>query len=169
MMIGDLINPLMPTLMMSLHPENVAAIKQGHKQIEYRKRFFKDAFQAFVCTTGKNGGIELFIKCDTAIQADAEKLAQIGMTVQQDDYHELVDYFQPSGGLAIPILRMATVEMIPRVTMQAQFDRFSVPQGYYFLDTREKMPLLSMLSAQEIQAQHTFPWADNYAAIAAIK
>lgn len=53
MMIGDLINPLMPTLMISLHPENVTAIKQGHKQIEYRKRFFKDAFQAFVCTTGK--------------------------------------------------------------------------------------------------------------------
>ncbi|WP_054777940.1 hypothetical protein [Lacticaseibacillus saniviri] len=81
---------------------------------------------------GQNGGIELFIKCDTAIQADAAKLAQIGMTVQQDDYHELIDYFQPSGGLAIPILRMATIEMIPRTTLQAQFDRFSVPQGYYF-------------------------------------
>ncbi|MBA1393028.1 ASCH domain-containing protein [Lactobacillus sp. XV13L] len=71
-------DPFLPTLLMSLHQEYVRQILQGEKVIEYRKRFFKDGFQAFVYTTGPNGGIELFIKCAPLIRSDATSLAKIG-------------------------------------------------------------------------------------------
>jgi len=98
------IQPLVPTLLLSLHPENTAAIIAGKKVIEYRRRFFSEPFQAFVYTTGPNGGVNLFITCDQPIKADAQKLAAIGELIQHDDYDELVQYFSAHDtGLIIPI------------------------------------------------------------------
>ncbi|WP_429971101.1 hypothetical protein ACQW5G_00225 [Fructilactobacillus sp. Tb1] len=81
--IADVYNPLEPTLLMSIHKEYVCEILNGNKIIEYRKSFYKDKFQAFVYTSGKNGGIELYIECDFPIYSDAKKLANKKMILKK--------------------------------------------------------------------------------------
>lgn len=51
--ICDVYDPLLPTLLISIHKIYVKQILSGKKVIEYRKKFFNDPFQAFVYTTGK--------------------------------------------------------------------------------------------------------------------
>lgn len=92
--ICDVYDPLLPTLLISIHKIYVKRILSGKKVIEYRKKFFNDPFQAFVYTTGKNGGIEMFIKCDAPIIDNAHKLATIGETIQHDNYGDIFDYFK---------------------------------------------------------------------------
>ena len=120
--IEEIYTPLNRTLLISLHPEYVSAIMNQTKIIEYRKRFFKDAFQAFVCTTGPNGGIELFIDCDAPIISNANNLAIIGSLLQNDDYTEIHDYFNDNNsGFIIPTNCQLKCNFLPMKTSDGVF------------------------------------------------
>ena len=82
--IKDYYLPKRPTLLFSLHPEPTQAIINGTKILEYRRRFFARPFQAFVYTTGDNGGIQLFLRCDQGLQLVPEQLALVGALLQHD-------------------------------------------------------------------------------------
>lgn len=160
-------DPLKRTLLMSLHPENVAAIINQTKIIEYRRRFFKAAFQAFVCTTGPHGGIALFLDCDTPITADADHLARLGQRLQGDTYSEIFNYFQPRNtGVIIPIKAAISLQPLDRHWLQQTFPGFSVPQAYLFLDTPAKQPLLDCLLQTPTTQQWALDWTSRYDEIA---
>ncbi|WP_304057701.1 hypothetical protein [Levilactobacillus namurensis] len=166
MKIQDFYNPLKRTLLISLHSQYVSEIECEKKIIEYRKRFFKYSFQAFVCTTGKNGGIELFLDCDTPIISNASKLAEIGVAIQNDDYQEIYKYFEEKNtGVIIPIKQAITFTKIPRSTLLNAFSSFVVPQAYSFLDTPSKKELLNNLLKNECKNNWTLDWDENYSAI----
>lgn len=164
------LQPLVPTLLLSLHPENTAAIIAGEKVIEYRRRFFDEPFQAFVYTTGPNGGVALFITCDWPIKANAQKLAAIGQLIQHDDYDELVDYFSVKDtGLIIPITSYVQFPMISLAKLRAKFANFVTPQGYAFLDKPERQAQLTYLQQQPVLSTQTIDWKPKYRAIQALK
>lgn len=73
-----------PTLLFSLHPEPTQAIIDGSKLLEYRRRFFSEPFQAFVYTSGPNGGIRLYLRCDKGLQLPPDQLALVGALIQHD-------------------------------------------------------------------------------------
>lgn len=165
--INDFHDPLMPTLLMSIHSEYVNQILQGTKIIEYRKRFFQDGFQAFVYTTGPHGGIELFMKCAPAIRSNAETLAKIGQQIQHDDYDEIYDYFIPKDdGYEIPILETCALEKISLKKLREILPTIVVPQAYLFLDAPEKKPLLNYLKDQIVLEHKTNKWKQHFANIA---
>lgn len=161
--ISNFYNPQMPALLMSIHQEYVEQILQGTKIIEYRKRFFKDGFQAFVYTTGQHGGIELFMKCAPAIRSDAKTLAQIGQQIQHDDYKEIYDYFSlKNDGCDIPILETCKLKKIPLSKLRAIVPTIVVPQAYLFLDSPEKKALVNYLLAQRVLEHKTNQWDNRY-------
>lgn len=162
MRIQDVYNPLARTLLISLHPQYVAEIARQKKIIEYRKRFFKDRFQAFVCTTGPQGGIALFLDCDAPIMANASALAKIGSAIQGDDYQEIYQYFEEKDtGTIIPIKQAITLTKLTRPALIKAFPTFTVPQSYLFLDTPAEKDLLTYLLNQECQTSWTLDWAEN--------
>lgn len=164
------LQPLVPTLLLSLHPENTAAIITGKKVIEYRRRFFAEPFQAFVYTTGPNGGVNLFITCDKPIKADAQKLAAIGELIQHDDYDELVRYFSANDtGLIIPIACYMQFPTISLATLRAKCTNFVTPQGYVFLDKPERQSQLSYFQQQPVLKTQTIDWTPKYRAIEALE
>ncbi|MFC6202459.1 hypothetical protein ACFP1L_11360 [Lactiplantibacillus nangangensis] len=164
------LQPLVPTLLLSLHPENTAAIITGKKVIEYRRRFFAEPFQAFVYTTGPNGGVNLFITCDQPIKADAQKLAAIGELIQHDDYDELVRYFSANDtGLIVPITSYVQFPMIRLAELRRKFTNFVTPQGYTFLDKLERQAQLTYFQQQPVLKTQTIDWTPKYRAIEALE
>ena len=154
---------MLPTLLISLHPENTAAIIAETKIIEYRRRFYQDAFQAFVYTTGAQGGIELFIRCDKPIQATATVLGQIGALLQHDDADEISAYFAARNtGLEIPIVAFERLPKISLATMRTKFSNFVTPQGYTFLDKPERQDQLTFLREQPGYQATTIDWQPKY-------
>lgn len=163
MNVEKIYTPLKRTLLISLHPEYVNSIINQAKIIEYRKRFFKDAFQAFVCTTGSNGGIELFIDCDVPIVSNANNLAAIGNLLQNDDYTEIHDYFSVNNsGFIIPIKSAVSFPKISRKALLNKFSNFVVPQSYLFLDDPKKADLLKFLLSMPDKKSWTLNWEDKY-------
>ncbi|USS85988.1 hypothetical protein M3M38_04595 [Fructilactobacillus cliffordii] len=160
-------DPLLPTLLISIHKEYVDEINAGTKVIEYRKSFFKDQFQAFIYASGKNGGISTFIRCNQPIISDADHLARIGSIVGNDDYHEIFDYFQAKNtGVIIPIRSASQIHKLDLPTLRKQFGNFNAPQKYTFLDKPEKQSLLNYLIDQELVRTMTNDWNHFYAQIA---
>lgn len=165
--ISNFYDPKTPTLLMSMYKEYVEQILHGTKIIEYRKRFFKHGFQAFVYTVGSKGGIELFMKCAPAIRNDAKTLAQIGQQVQHDDYTEIYDYFIPKDdGCDIPILETCELKKISLDEMREVLPTIVVPQAYLFLDALDKEVLLNYLLNQRVLAHQTNQWEEHFAKIA---
>lgn len=159
----DVYNPLLPTLLISIHNEYVQEIKSGQKMIEYRKNFFKDSFQAFVYTTGKNGGIELFIKCDTPILSNATTLAKIGNCIQHNNFDEIYTYFKEKNtGVIIPIVEVYQCKKIELGQLKTVLSKFVVPQKYIFLDPPDKAKFLSFLLAQKYTENLTHDWTTLY-------
>lgn len=158
----EIYDPFVPTLLMSIHKEYVSDISNGSKVIEYRKSFFKDKFQAFVYTSGKDGGIELYIECDFPIYSDAKKLAAIGSIIQKDDYKEIFDYFHKKNeGYIIPIMKVYKIKKIDLAMLRSKFGSFNVPQKYTFLDKSGKKEILNYLLNQKIIGIINNDW-DNY-------
>lgn len=166
--IRDFYNPLLPTLFMAIHKEPVAEIKSGLKVIEYRKSFFKEAFQAFVYTAGKDGGIELFLQFAPAITADNITLAKVGSQIQHDDYQEIVDYFSAKqSGCLLPILTVTECAKQDLPTLKTSLPTVTVPQKYSFLDRPDKQPLLEFLLTQSVTKRFTNDWEHYFQQIAA--
>ena len=162
----EVYDPFLPTLLISLHKEYVKEILTGQKIIEYRKRFFKDSFQAFVYTTGNNGGIQLFIKCAPLIRNNATTLAQIGREIQNDDYDEIYDYFMPKDdGCIIPILKSCAVKKISLNQLRTVLPQIVIPQSYLFLDRPDKKDLLNFLLKQEYDDLIVNEWDERFAKI----
>ncbi|WP_395319989.1 hypothetical protein [Fructilactobacillus frigidiflavus] len=144
--IKDIYDPLLPTLLISIHKEYVVQIVAGIKIIEYRKKFYPEAFQAFIYTTGKGGGIEAFVKFDAPIINDAQTLSLIGKKIQNDNENEIFAYFEENNsGYIIPIEKVYQLERIPLKILRDTFPKFTVPQKYLFLDRPEKQSLLEFL------------------------
>lgn len=168
--ISDFYDPQLPTLLMSIHPEYVNQILQGTKIIEYRKRFFKEKFQAFVYTTGPQGGIQLFLTCAPAIRDDAQVLAKIGQKIQHDDFNEIYDYFLPKNtGCILPILATTSMEKVALSKIRQILPSIAIPQSYLFLDAPDKLILLNFLLKQDAIKHQTNQWEHHFANIANIK
>lgn len=103
-----------PTLLFSLHPEPTQAIIDGSKLLEYRRRFFSEPFQAFVYTSGPNGGIRLYLRCDKGLQLPPDQLALVGALIQHDSPAVTAAYFKDvAQGVALPITAFTTLPNIP--------------------------------------------------------
>lgn len=162
----EVYDPFLPTLLISLHEEYVKEILMGQKIIEYRKRFFKDSFQAFVYTTGNNGGIKLFIKCAPLIRNNAKVLAQIGREIQNDNYDEIYDYFMhKDDGCIIPILKSCAVKKVSLNQLRTVLPQIVIPQSYLFLDRPDKKDLLDFLLRQEYDDLIVNEWDERFAKI----
>ncbi|WP_099974382.1 hypothetical protein [Lactobacillus terrae] len=159
--IRDIYDDLSATLLMSLHQEPRDQILSGQKIIEYRKKFYDDAFQAFVHTTGKDGGIELFIQFDKPIVTNADKLAKIGELLQNDDYSEIYEYYMPKNiGYIIPIKSVTEISKISLEELRDRFPGYVVPQAYLFLDSKPE--LLDFLLNQECGKTKNIDWNQRY-------
>lgn len=122
--IKDYYLPKRPTLLFSLHPEPTQAIINGTKILEYRRRFFARPFQAFVYTTGDNGGIQLFLRCDQGLQLVPEQLALVGALLQHDAPTTTAAYFEGAkAGLALPITAFTTLPNIPLAQLRTLLRR----------------------------------------------
>ncbi|USS93325.1 hypothetical protein M8332_00195 [Fructilactobacillus ixorae] len=161
--ISEVYNPLLPTLLISIHREYVEEIKKGYKVVEYRKSFFKEPFQAFIYTSGKNGGIEAFILCDQPIISDAKKLANIGSIIENDSYNDIFDYFKEKNtGVIIPIIAVYQIHPIKLNTLRKKFDNFNAPQKYTFLDNTNKKNILEYLLSKTITKSTKNNWSNYY-------
>lgn len=157
--IKEIHDPLIPTILMSMHSEYVQRILSGEKVIEYRKRFFKDRFQAFVYTSGKGGGIELFMKCAPLIKSNAETLAKIGQAIQNDSFTDIYDYFKEKDeGCIIPIIEIYGMTKIPISKLRAIYPDIKVPQSYFFLNNSKKINLLNFLLNEKYVDKKVIPW-----------
>ncbi|PTM22888.1 hypothetical protein DA798_05520 [Lactobacillus sp. PFC-70] len=156
MLVRTLYHSAKPTLLMSLHPAMATRIQRQEKVLEFRKRFFAHPFQAFVCITGPQGGVGLFLDVDQPEEADVATLIQRGMQVQQDDPVALRQYFGTAErGLALPIRTAATLSLVPRDQLRAKFPGFVAPRAYQFLDKPAKRPLLNDLLTSDVQSSWT--------------
>ncbi|GLB47101.1 hypothetical protein WR164_10800 [Philodulcilactobacillus myokoensis] len=161
--IKTFIDPLRKTLLISLHPPYVKQIENGTKVIEYRKSFFKHPFQAFVYTTGKHGGIELFIKCGQPIIGEAKLMARIGQKIQNDNYQETYQYFiKKNQGVIIPILKAISLKKISKNYLFSHFKNFSAPQSYLFLNRADKKNILGYLKNDECVRVEDNQWNEKY-------
>lgn len=141
---------------MSLHPEMAARIGRQEKVLEFRRRFYREPFQAFVCVTGTNGGVGLFLDIDQPLSADAATLIRWGVAEQGDDPAGLRAYFgAATQGVLLPIKTAVTLERAPRDDLRAAFPRFVAPRAYQFLDKPDKQPLLQHLLTLEVQKSWT--------------
>jgi len=160
MLIREWVTPDKPILLLSLHPGPFDQIVQQHKVLEFRKRFFDRPFQAFVCLTGPAGGVGLFLDVGQPIVAPPADLISLGMAVQTDRETDLRTYFGTTPtGTALPILRAARLELLPRPILRAEFPGFTAPRSYAFLDGAAKRPLLETLASQPVRTQWTFDWS----------
>lgn len=165
--IKDFYDPFVPTLLVSIHEEYVKEILAGTKIIEYRKRFYADDFQAFVYTTGKNGGIQLFMKCAQPVRNSAETLATIGQQIQHDDFSEIYNYFMPKNeGCIIPIIETCKIEKISLPKLRELLPSMTIPQSYLFLDRPEKKKIIEYLLSQNVLEHQTNQWNQHFEAIA---
>ncbi|BDR59893.1 hypothetical protein [Lactobacillus xylocopicola] len=156
-------DPFLPTLLISMHGEYVQQILQGQKIIEYRKRFFKDSFQAFVYTTGSRGGIQLFLKCSPAISSDAATLAKIGQVIQGDEYTEIYDYFKEKDeGCIIPIVETCEIAKVSLAQLRSLEPAITMPQNYLFLERPEKKKIFDFLINQSCQNKQVHDWAERF-------
>ncbi|MFC6179929.1 hypothetical protein [Lactiplantibacillus daowaiensis] len=159
MKLTTLYDPQRPTLLLSLHPENTQAILAQTKWLEYRRRFFQQAFQAFVYTTGRQGGVNLYLQCGQPIKADAATLAQIGQQVQNDDYDKLYDYYAAQNtGLTIPILKAVQLPQTSLKSLRTRFSNFVTPQSYVYLNRPERQSQLDYLLTQPVLSIKTNDW-----------
>lgn len=160
--IRDNFQPDRPTLLFSLHPQPTAAILQGTKVLEYRRRFYPQAFQAFVYTTGPTGGILCYVQCAAAIVAAPATLAQLGATVQNDDPTAVLNYFGTrQTGLAIPITARCTLPRLDLDLLRTRFEHFVTPRGYVFLDQPAYRDQLDFLLDQPAGMLTPTDWTAN--------
>ncbi|RXI78124.1 hypothetical protein [Levilactobacillus suantsaii] len=156
--ITTIYDPQVPTLLMALHPKATTAVLSGHKIVEFRKRFFPQAFQAFVYTTGR--GVQFFMRCDAAHQGTPATLAKFGNMMQHDTFAATMGYFQDkTSGLAIPIT--ATYRLAHTVTLpdlRAVVPTVTIPRGYLRLDQPERADLLTFLTQQPYNLQRQVDW-----------
>ncbi len=153
--IQDYYDPQLPTLLFSLHPQPAAAIAAGDKVLEFRRRFYSRAFQAFIYTTGKQGGIGSYVQCAPAITAASAVLGQLGAKLQGDDPQATMAYLAPaSTGLAIPVTTVITFEPVRLANLKAQFPNFVAPRSYVFLDRSQRRAQLAYLLDQDCQTVH---------------
>lgn len=153
--IQDYYDPQLPTLLFSLHPQPAAAIATGAKVIEFRRRFYPSAFQAFIYTTGKQGGIGSYVQCAPAIAAAPAVLGQLGAKLQGDAPQATMAYLVPaSTGLAIPVTTVITFEPVGLADLKAQFPNFVAPRSYVFLDRPQRQDQLAYLLGQDCQTVH---------------
>lgn len=153
--VQDYYDPQLPTLLFSLHPQPAAAIAAGDKVIEFRRRFYPRAFQAFIYTTGKQGGIGSYVQCAPAITAAPAVLGQLGARLQGDDPQATVAYLAPaSTGLAIPVTSAITFEPVSLADLKAQFPNFVAPRSYVYLDRPPRRDQLAYLLDQDCQTVH---------------
>ncbi|WP_265478629.1 hypothetical protein [Lactiplantibacillus plantarum] len=167
--IKDYYLPKRPTLLFSLHPEPTQAIINGTKILEYRRRFFARPFQAFVYTTGDNGGIQLFLRCDQGLQLVPEQLALVGALLQHDAPTTTAAYFEGAkAGLALPITAFTTLPNIPLAQLRRQFENFVTPRSYVFLDQPDRQAQLDGLLTQPCESLTILDWRKRYAALATL-
>jgi len=160
-------DPDLPTLLLSLHPENTQAIVAQTKVIEYRHRFFKQPFQAFVYTTGSQGGVNLFMKCDQPIKATVNSLAQIGYRLQDESSKSVNAYFKAqNSGVAIPITEWVRFPLIRLKTLRIRFDNFVTPRSYVFLNQQSRQTQLDYFLQQPILKRGLTDWTAKYADLA---
>ncbi|MFC6261218.1 hypothetical protein [Levilactobacillus fujinensis] len=157
-------NPLLPTLLMSLHPQPTAAILSGRKIIEYRRRFFQHPFQAFVYTTGSTGALQLFLSFGQPISRPTTTLIQIDTRLQTDATTNLTTYLADQG-VALPIKSVATLPHLSREQLRQIDPKFIPPRAYFFLDKPDKQDLLTHLLQQPCLSYRKIDWKSKYAAI----
>ncbi|RRK09785.1 hypothetical protein D1831_10780 [Lactiplantibacillus garii] len=131
----DYYQPALPTLLFSTHPQPAAAMVAGTKRLEYRRRFYQGAFQAFVYVTGRAGGVGLYVQCAPAVVASPIVLGQLGAVLQNDDPQAVRAYLGTHAkGLGIPITGVAVLTPISLVQLRVAFNNFVAPRSYVFLD-----------------------------------
>lgn len=158
-----------PTLLFSLHPEPTQAIIDGSKLLEYRRRFFSEPFQVFVYTSGSNGGIRLYLRCDKGLQLPPDQLALVGALIQHDSPDVTAAYFKDAAqGVALPITAFTTLPNIPLAQLQQQFTNFVAPRSYVFLDRPARQAQLDWLLQQPCQPLQLIDWTRRYAALATL-
>jgi len=152
----------LPTLLFSLHPAATEAIIASTKVIEYRRRFFTEPFQAFVYTTGKRGGVQLYLRCDAGLQLNVAQLAKMG-TLLQPNAGSVTDYFaQTDHGIALPITAFTTFPTISLPQLRQRFTNFVTPRSYVFLDRPERQVQLQWLLQQTCAPLTNRDWVPKY-------
>jgi len=150
-------DPALPTVLLSLHPENTQAIVAQTKVIEYRHRFLMQPFQAFVYTAGPQGGVNLFMKCAQPIRANV--LAQMGCQLQNENSEKSEAYFEAHrSDLAIPITEWVQIPLIGLKTLRMNFDNFVTPRSYVFLDRPARQAQLAYFLQQPILKRGLNEW-----------
>lgn len=156
MQVREFYQPDKPTLLMSLHPEMAAQIGRQEKVLEFRRRFYREPFQTFVCVTGTNGGVGLFLDIDQPLSADVATLIRRGVAEQGDDPASLRAYFESTErGVLLPIRTAVVLEGVTRQALRAEFPHFVAPRAYQFLSRPAQQPLLRRLLTLEVRTAWT--------------
>ena len=141
-------DPQLPTLLFSLHPAAAAAIENGTKVLEYRRRFYPRAFQALIYVTGPQGGVRLYVRCAPAFKRSPATLAELGHRVQGDQRADVMAYFDGTPvGMALAVTAQVAFKTVDLPTLRQQFPNFVTPRGYVFLDRPARQEQLAYLLA----------------------
>lgn len=165
--IQDYVQTKLPTLLFSLHPTPSQAIRTQQKSLEFRRRFYQQAFQAFVYTTAPASEVGLFIQCAPALTGSPVQLARWGEQWQADDPQQVQRYFKGClEGVGLPVTAVATfTQPVSLATLRQQFDDFVTPRGYVFLDQPDKRPQRDFLMAQPCHSLLVTDWSDRLAQV----
>ena len=106
------------------------------KEYGYRRRFPKDAVQAYIYLTSPRMEIAGFVDFDDPIIGPPQELAD---RIAPHKRQEMLDYFgaKPQGFLS-PIIYSESFEPIPLRVLREHFN-FHPPQSYLVLDNHPKL------------------------------
>jgi len=136
-------------IVLSLNPEPFEQIISGRKHFEYRTRFRRSRFVAFIYVTRPVQQIRAVMECGDPIFGSARKIADFAEHDQPGNGRAIYDYLASSGkGCAIPIVRTREFEPLTLARMRKDFG-FSPPQFYSALEkTPDFLEFLLSYAAQ---------------------
>ena len=121
-------------ILLSLNPEPFNDIISGRKHFEYRTRFRRSRFVAFIYVTRPVQEIRGIMECGDPIFGSARKIADVAERDQPGNGRAIYDYLSLSGkGCAIPIVRIREFDPLGLARMRKDFG-FCPPQFYSALE-----------------------------------
>lgn len=134
-----LFEPPSKYLLLSLQEEPYREILNGTKKYEYRTHFPKESTTAFVYVSQKVKAVKAIIEFDCPVLGSAEEISRLSDQIKPGSYDSLMRYLKGGTGYAIPVKKITEFEPISLEELRKRFSGFTVPQSYYFLETKEEL------------------------------
>jgi predicted transcriptional regulator len=131
-------NAMLRTVLMSLKPGPFEDILAGRKLYEYRIRYPREATAAYIYVSGSVRAVRALIRFGAPLSGTARELVLSGAAAPEEE-GELDAYFHGGSGCALPVDEVIPLEPVPLRELRDRFPGVSVPQSYYYLESKPRL------------------------------